>query len=307
MIERNLFLVSLRFSPNGGWLCAARDDATIMLWRFANGHLEPLTSFDCGLEHVYGIAFHPSEPLLAVAGEGRGVPLFSLPDGLPAGTLPGSAGDAVTALVFAPDGDRLVSAGDDGVVRVHDWRQQTEVFQFAGGDNTSSLVFHPLGRKLLATCAWQGGSKLRFATLAPPGEASSCNREDDILHDVDALGVAAWSPDGRWIAFSDNQLHVCDPTARTFPWSWNMDGSSASGTCPRFVQTFWSRPVFTPRGALYCGSPGGAIVGYAVPGGTPLPRLEGHDGPVGGLDLHPDGHTLVSTGVDGTLRLWTLP
>ena len=42
----------------------------------------------------------------------------------------------------------------------------------------------------------------------------------------------------------------------------------------------------------------------AADGGSPTVRLDGHEGPVLGVDISPDGERIASAGDDGSYRLW---
>jgi WD40 repeat protein len=52
------------------------------------------------------------------------------------------------------------------------------------------------------------------------------------------------------------------------------------------------------------GSDDGTTDLWDVAAGTPLHRLPGHEGPVTGIALAPDGRRALTVSQDGTLRLW---
>jgi COMPASS component SWD3 len=52
------------------------------------------------------------------------------------------------------------------------------------------------------------------------------------------------------------------------------------------------------------GSEDGAIVLWDVNSKAVLQRLEGHEGPVMGVDVDASGTKIVSCGMDKTIRLW---
>jgi hypothetical protein len=67
------------------------------------------------------------------------------------GTLRGHSGRSVWDIAFSPDGSRIVTAGDDQVIRIWDAKSLDEIVQLRG--HTSyvwSLVFRPDGTQLIS-------------------------------------------------------------------------------------------------------------------------------------------------------------
>jgi Cu/Ag efflux protein CusF len=90
-----------------------------------------------------GVAFSPDGRLAAVGGELGAIAIFELAASTPPRILTGSSG-AVSALAFA--GTRLVSAGDDGVVRVWDPATGTLLGERRRTLSISRLAVAPGGR-----------------------------------------------------------------------------------------------------------------------------------------------------------------
>jgi len=126
-------VVGLAYSPDGKLIATAGDDSTVRLWRSADGAL--LRTLNNG-NHGYKVTFSPDGRWLVSAGRARGaigtfwhqlsggggraapVHLWRVSDGAFLQALPHP--DDVIYAGFSPDGTRLVTAGEDGTVRL--WR-----------------------------------------------------------------------------------------------------------------------------------------------------------------------------------------
>jgi WD40 repeat protein len=114
------------FSPDGNRLVATsateqlREEDVATLWEVPSGRLI------ARLQHpqtVLTSAFNPASTLLATAGFDTAIRLWRVADGATAGTLIGHS-LRVRSLRFDAKGDRLLSAADDGSVRIWDVRKQ---------------------------------------------------------------------------------------------------------------------------------------------------------------------------------------
>ncbi|HET6714268.1 MAG TPA: adenylate/guanylate cyclase domain-containing protein [Actinomycetota bacterium] len=103
---------------------------------------------------VAALAFHPSDPLVAVAHDDGTVDVVNARSGSSEVTLAGS--DAVGAVSFSPDGARLATAGEDGTVRLFDAASGVRLLVLRAHDYlVSGISFSDDGR-WLATASPDG-------------------------------------------------------------------------------------------------------------------------------------------------------
>jgi WD40 repeat protein len=125
----------------------------------------------------------------------------SLPKGVRVrlGEASTAPGDAVEALVFSPDSQRLASAHRDHTLRLWEAASGKKVGQFRGADQPVAwLAFSPDGRSLLAAGEsgadlWDAASGRRLAGLAVPEQR---------------LLLATYAPDGLARAWTEDARHL---------------------------------------------------------------------------------------------------
>jgi WD40 repeat protein len=236
--------------------------------------------------------------------------------------LPGHEG-AAREVVFAPDGSRLASLGQDRKVRVWDVASGASRVVAEVRTQAFRLRWSPDGRHLALT---QGFEELDVFE-AERGEARCVfrGRNDS---------ASEFSPDGRSIAFVDGyqlvvgELEACATRRLTqhrgsvFGLAWSRDGRlvatassdrsvglvDAAGGDARFLRGH-EREVyavhFSPDGKVLVstGFAGGVRL-WDPATGAPLRVLRGHEKIVLHAAFSPDGALLATSGADDTVRIW---
>ncbi|KAI9334205.1 WD40-repeat-containing domain protein, partial [Zopfochytrium polystomum] len=177
----------------------------------------------------------------------------------------GAAVPAIRSAAFSRDDGRLVTAGDDGVVRV--WDADT-------------------GRQLLAMQAQIAADADGYA---PTGVLSAVWSDDDAL----ILSVNANNSLRVWDAATGAELHALVGhtdivTAAAFSRG-DVDGGGGAAAARRVVS----------------GSYDGTVRIWSAASGAQLFAIAAHPDGVSAAAFSPDGRLVVSAGHDGAVRIWT--
>src|SRR5262245_54812161 len=103
-----------RFSPDVRCLASGNDD--LLLWNVSDGQLIDRIQLQ---SWVTAIAFSPDGRTVATGHDDGRVRFIDVVSRKPIGEI-NAHSNAVSALSFAPSGDRLASAGEDRIVRIWD-------------------------------------------------------------------------------------------------------------------------------------------------------------------------------------------
>lgn len=186
---------------------------------------------------------------------------------------------------FTPDGQTLVSAGMDGLIKlwsVPGWQPLGVLEGHANSVNSLSLSSD--GQRLAS------GSTDATVRLWSLPEARPLHTLRDRKKTVSAVRI---SPDGCWVAaaYYGGRAVV-----------WTLEGEEVATTAPGKANL--SAVEFVDGGMLATGGLGGQISLSLIPSGEPAISLTGHETAVLSLRALDGGRSLASLGYEGTIRFW---
>lgn len=219
MSAESIALTSVSFDPYGDWLVTASDDGEWRVWSARTGErisapprleieeaARPIADFgpregeiaiaagrrlqivdaasgaarlaiDDASGPITALAFHPDQPLIAAA-EGAAIRIRDVETGEILAEFDASA--PVRALDFAPAGDFLVAAGEDGAARIWGLSDNALVFSLRGHDAPlAHAAFDAAGRRIATAdtsgrvVIWTAATGEQSAALSMPAPATS--------------------------------------------------------------------------------------------------------------------------------------
>jgi WD40 repeat protein/tRNA A-37 threonylcarbamoyl transferase component Bud32 len=296
------------FDPQGRWIASAGMNGTVTIWdgvtgaivRVLEGRAGPLTS----------VAFSPDGSRVAAGSLDKSMtfgdvraeagaktpttavasfPLVTIWDTQTGHEVLSVKGHemAVKAVVFSPDGKRLVSAGQDRTLRIWDAATGTETMTLRGHDGAvTAVAFAPRGERMASA---GGDGTVRLWDAATGALLKTFRGHEDYVLSV------AFAPDGRRVV-SGGQ----DGTVRV----WDVNNGQETQVLRGHLGLVTAVAV-SPNGTriVSAGQDSTLRLWDAMTGGELL-TLRGHESRVTCVAFSPEGSRIVSGDLNSNVKVW---
>lgn len=290
LIAPSLPFYSAAVSPDGAWIATGHVDGAILVWDVAEAR--PLRRLSGHSETVEALAFHPSEPKLASAGSDCTVRAWDVATGAAIQVLAGHE-RRVTTVVFSPDGRSLLSGSYDKSARL--WSLEAPA--------TAPRVFEH--SSAVCSAAFSSDGK-QIATGTLSGELRRWSVEGEAAPPViqahrGELGAIVFHPTARqWITGgADGQAIAWDAATGEERRRFLDAGSRVTGPSP-----ITRLSLNSDGNLLAIGERGGGIQLCTPLETRAIDTLSTHTDEIATLVFQASSSTLISAGLDRTVRLW---
>ncbi len=137
------------FGPNGRWALSAGYDNQVIRWDLETGAADPDFSFNAPVKYINAVAVSPDGGRCLVCADNN-VYVADAKTGKILQTFTGHT-DSATSAAFSADGKRVLSGGDDRMLRLWDADTGKEIQTFRGCEGgVKSVAFSPDGKHILS-------------------------------------------------------------------------------------------------------------------------------------------------------------
>ena len=284
-------IMSVVFSPDGKSLASGSEDKTIKLWDVATG--KNLATLSGHGQRVVSVAFSPDGKTLASASEDQTIRLWDVGTGKNAATFKGHA-RGVASVAFSADGKTLVSGSWDKTIRLWDVASGKTTAVLSG--HTWAVRFSPDGKSLASA----GGDK-----AIKLWDVASGKNTANLKGYITVIFCLAYSPDGKTVAAATGE-----PMIKL----WDTATGENFATLRQDFGKI-NYVAYSPDGKTLASAAGGKVSSFASTQGDTTVRLwdlatqkstvvlRGRPEGFRVVAFSPDGKTLASGSLDGTIKL----
>jgi WD40 repeat protein/serine/threonine protein kinase len=271
-------------APDGSLIACATTDEVALFPREGRGeagrHLRTPGGFNLSA------VFSPDGSVLAAGGEDGNVRIFDLAGDSLKFTL--LIGAAVHALTFSPDGTRLAAAGNEDAICIFDTSTYGEILKISVGKAAVAALAYSSDGRLLAV-----GGKDQVVRVLEAG--SGTEKIQFRAHEKEVTSLA-FSPDAELLVSGS-----IDRSARAFDLKLGRAGLVFAGHDDEVrAVSFTADSRF-----LLTASADKLVRVFGRTSARTIARIDGDD-PLVSIAISKDGNTLVSSGVNRTLRVFDI-
>jgi WD40 repeat protein len=210
---------------------------------------------------------------------------------------------ALGALTFTPDGRLIGGAGGVFLALPEKEEAISEWCEEVWDVDTFGISFHPDQKQFAVELAGESSTAIRFGELTATLEVW----ENRLLkRQANTLSQLAFSPDGKYFAFGDWDLHLYSYPDLERIYSFKPTGERfEKEEYQGYVRVIWSPPVFLPNTPiLICGSPQGVLFAWDITSGEIVHQVQAHEGEINSLVFDEHSQRLISAGADKQVKVW---